>query len=271
MTLYMHALDARSPHPILADGYAGPVLERIDYDFGRLKKIAGNLPLILSRAKAIDAIVQSFLSEHPDAVVVHLGCGLDSRVQRVDPGPAVTWFDLDQAPVIDVRRRLIPARQNVTMVAASVSDSQWWSTLPAQRPTLVAGEGLLMYLSPQAIKIVIDNALGRSAIATQTFVFDTVAPWVRQISGLQPNFRSAQTRFESTTADLATAMRHHDDVVLVDEQSVVALARRSTSGTLAGIIGAVDYFKAGHRAMVLQTYRQQRVWTDSEPTADHSS
>jgi O-methyltransferase involved in polyketide biosynthesis len=44
----------------------------------------------------------------PDAVVLHLACGLDSRVLRIDPGPTVAWFDLDQEPVIDLRRRLYP-------------------------------------------------------------------------------------------------------------------------------------------------------------------
>jgi hypothetical protein len=32
MTLYLHARDARTENPILGDSYAGPLLERIDYD-----------------------------------------------------------------------------------------------------------------------------------------------------------------------------------------------------------------------------------------------
>jgi hypothetical protein len=34
---------------------------------------------------------------HPQATVLHLGCGLDSRVFRVDPPPSVRWYDVDQA------------------------------------------------------------------------------------------------------------------------------------------------------------------------------
>jgi O-methyltransferase involved in polyketide biosynthesis len=54
MTLYLRAGDTRTENPILGDSYAGPLLERIDYDFALLEKLKGNQPLIVGRAKAID-------------------------------------------------------------------------------------------------------------------------------------------------------------------------------------------------------------------------
>src|SRR6202158_2655013 len=87
MTLYLPARAAASGAPILGDTTARDVLDRVDYDFARLDRLRGNQPLIVSRAKAIDERVRTFLAEHPDAVVLHLGCGLDSRVLRIDPGP----------------------------------------------------------------------------------------------------------------------------------------------------------------------------------------
>jgi O-methyltransferase len=254
MTLYLHARDAQTNHPILGDTHAGPLLERIDYDFARLEKLKGNQPLIIGRAKAIDDSVRAYLAAHPDAVVLHLGCGLDSRVLRIDPGPTVAWFDLDQEPVIDLRLRLYPDREGVTTTAASVTDPGWWADVPSGRPTLVVGEGLLMYLSADGVGAVIDAALARSDVPTQTLVFDTVAPWVRRVSGWQPNFQEADTGFLSTTADLEAAVRRHDGVELVDERSLVTLARQASSGALGAIVGAVDAVGPGHRAMVLRTY-----------------
>jgi O-methyltransferase len=111
MTLYLHARDARdarTEHPILGDTHAGPLLERIDYDFARLQKLKGNQPLIVGRAKAIDDSLRDYLTAHPDAVVLHLGCGLDSRVLRIDLGPTVAWS------------AALPAREGVTTIAASV-------------------------------------------------------------------------------------------------------------------------------------------------------
>lgn len=253
MTLYLHARDAASGNPILNDTHAGRLLAGVDYDFESLDKLRGNQPLIVGRAKAIDDHVRAFLAAHPDAVVLHLGCGLDSRVLRIDPGPSVAWFDVDQEPVIELRRALYRHRDGVTMVAASVTDPQWWADIPRGRTTLVIGEGLLMYLPAAGVATLIDAALAHAA-PTLGMVFDTVAPWVRRVSRWQPNFRRADTGFLSTTNDLDTAVSRHSEVELVAEQSMVTFARRASTGALAAIIGAIDATGPGHRAMVLRTY-----------------
>ena len=79
--------------------------------------------------------------DRPDAVVLHIGCGLDGRVLRIAPAPGVLWFDVDQQPVIELRRRFYPDREGVRMIAGSVVDRDWWTELPAGRPLLVVGEG----------------------------------------------------------------------------------------------------------------------------------
>jgi O-methyltransferase involved in polyketide biosynthesis len=80
--------------------------------------------------------------------VLHLGCGLDSRYFRVDPGPNVEWYDIDYPEVAALRTQLFPQRANYHVVAASVTDPGYLADLPADRPTLVVGEGLTMYLTP---------------------------------------------------------------------------------------------------------------------------
>lgn len=35
------------------------------------------------------------IERYPEATVLNLGCGLDSRIFRIDPGPGVRWFELD--------------------------------------------------------------------------------------------------------------------------------------------------------------------------------
>ena len=39
-------------------------------------------------------------------MIVHIGCGFDSRFERVDNGQ-VEWYDLDLPDVIKLRRKLI--------------------------------------------------------------------------------------------------------------------------------------------------------------------
>ena len=59
---------------------------RIDYDFGKLHVPYKTVILVGQRAKKMDDIVRVFLKEHQDGVVLHLGCGLDSRFWRVYNG-----------------------------------------------------------------------------------------------------------------------------------------------------------------------------------------
>lgn len=136
MTLYLHARDAQVSRPILGDPFAADLLRRVDHDPAGMKHLNGNLPVICTRARLIDDITRRLLDRRPDAVVLHLGCGLDSRVLRLAPGPGVTWIDVDQEPVIALRRRLYPERAGVTTIAASVTEPGWWARVPDGRPSL---------------------------------------------------------------------------------------------------------------------------------------
>lgn len=61
---------------------------------------------IVLRTREFDRYARDFLTRHPVAVVVHIGCGLDCRFERVDNG-TVAWYDLDLPEVIALRRKLI--------------------------------------------------------------------------------------------------------------------------------------------------------------------
>jgi O-methyltransferase involved in polyketide biosynthesis len=76
----------------------------------------------LDKALGFDNWATEFLAAHERATVVHLGVGLDTRVWRVDPGPGVTWYDVDYPEVIDVRRKLFPDRTNYRMISSSVTE-----------------------------------------------------------------------------------------------------------------------------------------------------
>ena len=70
-------------------------------------------PLVTVRTAQYDIWASQFLAVHPHATVVHLGCGLDSRVFRLDPGPGVEWYDVDYPAVIALREKLYPTRDRV--------------------------------------------------------------------------------------------------------------------------------------------------------------
>src|SRR6266568_494591 len=145
-TLYGRALESRSANPILRDELAERVIRLIDYDFSRLGVNPVVATSIALRARQFDRWTAAFVAQHPDADVLHLGCGLDSRVYRVDPPPTVSWFDVDYPEVIELRQRLYPQRPAYAMLGASVLDPNWLDGVPTDRPTLIVAEGLSMYL-----------------------------------------------------------------------------------------------------------------------------
>ncbi|MQA84758.1 MAG: class I SAM-dependent methyltransferase [Streptosporangiales bacterium] len=147
ITLKERALDSRARNPILGDPLADDVMRRIDYDFDTVKLTAG-VPLgIALRSKMLDRAVRDFLAAHPNAVVVELGCGLETRMFRVDPPAGVDWYDVDFEEVIGLRRRVLPERAGAHPIGASLTDPDWLDGVPADRPTIIVADGVLGFLS----------------------------------------------------------------------------------------------------------------------------
>jgi O-methyltransferase involved in polyketide biosynthesis len=145
-TLYAKAVDNQRDHPILGDRLAEQIVERIDYDWRRTTITAYNSPGVTTRTAHFDAWTGQFLAAHPRAVVLHVGCGLDGRFFRLQPGPDVQWYDIDYPEVAALRTQLYPEADNYHVIAASVTDPGWLSGIPGDRPALMVGEGLTMYL-----------------------------------------------------------------------------------------------------------------------------
>ncbi len=146
-TLYAKALDADLDEPILGDRFAKQIVERIDYDWKKTTITARRSPSVTTRTAHFDVWAGQFLAAHPRAVVLHVGCGLDSRFFRLQPGPDVQWYDIDYPDVIALRKQFFPRRDNCHLVAASVTDPAWLADIPDDRPALMIGEGLTMYLN----------------------------------------------------------------------------------------------------------------------------
>jgi methyltransferase (TIGR00027 family) len=165
LTLYARALESRSPDPILADPHAERIAAQIDDRLSgtqdrllgmlRSHKIDPSLAVhIALRAQKYDQYAQDFLSRHPAGVVASLGCGLDTRFQRIDNGQ-VKFFDIDLPAMIRFKRGLLPEISRYRMLASSVFDYAWMepvATAAAGGPVLFLAEGLLMYLDPDKVR-----------------------------------------------------------------------------------------------------------------------
>lgn len=127
--LWARAVEQREPHPLLRDPLAAELAGTIGLDGRRIRLPRGDLAQCVVRAREFDRFVRDFLTRHPEGTVVHFGCGLDTRFQRLDNG-SVHWFDLDLPAVITVRRRLLPETARYRYLATSVFDPAWLDQVP---------------------------------------------------------------------------------------------------------------------------------------------
>lgn len=146
ITLYAKAEESRLPDSLLRDHYAADAVARIDHDFSKLGMNRDEMIGLSMRAYTLDAWVREFIAAHRGATVLHLGCGLDSRVFRVDPPPDVSWFDVDYPDVIELRKKLYPSRPGYQLLGSPIANLAWLAKIPADKPTLVVAEGLFLYL-----------------------------------------------------------------------------------------------------------------------------
>ncbi len=165
MTLYGRAMQSQWPNPILRDPWAEEAMKRIDYDTSKMDKLGGifapmmarvGYTVVATRAATFDDLAKNYLADHPNAVVLHLGCGMDSRVFRLNPPPSVEWFDVDYPDTVEVRKRLFPERPSYHLIGAPLDDLRWLATVPGDRPVLMIAEGVMHYLSEADVKALLN-------------------------------------------------------------------------------------------------------------------
>jgi O-methyltransferase involved in polyketide biosynthesis len=157
ITLYCHALETRSDHPILSDLKSVEITtelnKRLSLSGDPLARtlVSGTLDRrlvvhIAIRAKKYDDYARDFLQRFPDGVVVNIGCGLDSRFLRIDNG-RVVFYDLDLPEIIAIKKAFFHETERYTLIASSVLEFDWMTPLLQHKgPFLFLAEGVFMYL-----------------------------------------------------------------------------------------------------------------------------
>ena len=178
--LYWRAMESRRPDALLKDEAAVALVMRLSYDFDQVRQIPMPELLKVMRimfTREMDRYVRDFLSREPDAVVVHIGCGLDSRFERVDNG-RVEWYDLDLPDVIEVRREFIGDEGGrYHLLACSVLDEAWLEMLGvhSSRPVLFLAETVFVYFTEEQVRWLV--LLLRDHFPASELVFDGWRPF----------------------------------------------------------------------------------------------
>jgi len=158
--LYNRAMESQRPDAMVKDEKAVELVTKMPLDFSRVRQIPMTEMLKVMRimfTREFDRYARDFLDRHPGAVVVHLGCGLDSRFERVDNG-YVEWYDLDLPEVIEFRRKYLgDERERYHLLAGSVLENTWLEVVSAyrQRPFLFLAETVLVYFTKAQVKALV--------------------------------------------------------------------------------------------------------------------
>jgi O-methyltransferase involved in polyketide biosynthesis len=206
LTLLVRATEARRPDSVIDDPMAIRLVDAIHFDsakFGFTRRQDMAL-----RALAFDIYTRRYLTDHPSATVVALAEGLQTSFYRLDAagaGDQFRWLTVDLPPIIELRQRLLPQPDRVSVCAQSALDFGWMDRVDTADGVFITAEGLLMYLQP-------DQALGLIAECAKRFrggqmMFDLppvwFAAWARHGMRTSLRYRVPPMPFTLSVAEVA--------------------------------------------------------------------
>lgn len=102
------------------------------------------------RARVFDDWVCEKLIQKSVQLVLHIGCGMDSRLLRAGKN-AKNWIDVDFLQVICERKKYYTENNNYKMLGADASNTDWISELPDSTNAIVILECVSMYLTNKQV------------------------------------------------------------------------------------------------------------------------
>ncbi len=108
------------------------------------------------RSAVFDSWLINKMKDTQGAVVIHIGCGMDSRVVRVN-AKYNKWYDVDFLDVINERKRYYNETDNYKMIAGDVRENNWLLNIPKNNSAIIIMEGVSMYLTATEMQNLLDN------------------------------------------------------------------------------------------------------------------
>ena len=134
---------------ILSDKTAEKIINVTSPRLGRRSRSKWLAYYMGIRSAVFDMWLTEKMSEMPHSAVIHVGCGLDSRVHRVGTAEHA-WYDVDLPAVIEERRKYYTESEHYRMISADVRERSWLDSIH-ERCVIVVMEGVSMYLSREEL------------------------------------------------------------------------------------------------------------------------
>jgi len=188
LPLYIRALESQRPDALIKDEKAVALIAQLNPDsswFTQMRVDEEDTVALVLRNRQFDDWTRGFLARHPEAVVVHIGCGLDTRFDRLDDGK-VEWYDLDLPEVIELRRQLMGDEAGrYHLIACSAFDAAWQRNLSSlqPRPFLFLAEGVFMYFEEEQVRSLVLTL--RDRFPGSELAFDAFSPFLVRMNNLR--------------------------------------------------------------------------------------
>lgn len=135
---------------ILHDTKAEEIWERESFSIkgkSKSKWLCYNMAI---RARIFDDWTDSMLKNNPQALILHIGCGLDSRCLRLKENYE-NFVDADFDEVIAVKKKYFTGLENYQMISFDASRADMVADLPDADCAIVVLEGISMYLKSDSL------------------------------------------------------------------------------------------------------------------------
>ena len=139
---------------ILDDKKAEDIWSRVAFELKGKSKSKWLAYYMGMRARVFDDWLRDKLRDNVDTTVIHIGCGLDSRVERVGAAENL-WYDVDFPEVIEERRRYYSENGSYKMISADIRNEGWLSEISDRLHAVVVMEGVSMYLTEEELGFVV--------------------------------------------------------------------------------------------------------------------
>ena len=128
------------------------------------------------RSRVFDDYVKDNIDD--DTLVLHLGCGLDSRCFRINK--KAKWLDVDFEDVINERKKFYQENAEYKMLSFDITETNKLLELPNAKKALVVMEGVSMYFDNNKLLNIL-NTLSTKYAQVQ-IILDTYTSFAAKIS-----------------------------------------------------------------------------------------
>lgn len=155
LMLVGRALDSKSEKPFIKDKKAESILDMIDFDIKNLGKLITKKEIrrFSMRAVMYDSLVKPFINDYPNGTVIEVGCGLNTRFDRLDNG-SIHWFDIDLPEMMKVRENFFINSERYQNIGYSILENDWIPLVKesGNPPYMFVSEGVLPYFKEEELK-----------------------------------------------------------------------------------------------------------------------